>query len=219
MSAAPPIPARCARRPTNSAGLVIPYVSVVAAASTDHGRDILLGEVHGARAARCIRVGLCQVCAQPLERPFVVLTTARRLTEQWSSEAPLHPECARYSRLACPMLAGKMPTYRQRGQANGRPCPDPDCDCGGWVDSNPGAVSKGGQPAEAWFEVWLNDYAIAIFPNRTINGVSWRGITPLKVRALPRPDPPPLQDADLLHRLAAALAAPIPADTAEGTDV
>lgn len=181
-----PIPARCAARPVTASGLVIPFVSVV----TGGGADVLLGEVHRSKADQCIYHHRCQICGQALTAPLVVFATESGLAHQWSSEAPLHPECARYSAAACPMLAGRMATYRQApARAPGRACDKPGCDCDGWITDNAGQDKARGD-AEPWHAVWLNTVHIAVDNTGRINGVSWRGIEPLRIRPVAVPGPP-----------------------------
>lgn len=180
------IPARCAGRPLTRGGLVVPYVSVV----TGGGEDILLGEVHRTKAERCIYLRLCQICGGPLTVPLVVFATSTGLERCWSSEAPLHPECARYSAAACPMLAGKMPGYREGpGRAPGRPCDKPGCDCDGWVTDIDPSQFKARGAAEPWHAVWLDDFIPTVDgTTRRVNGVSWRGIEPRRIRPVAAPD-------------------------------
>jgi len=96
----------------------------------------------------------------------------------------MHPECASYAKAACPMLAGKMATYRHRDRANGRPCTEPGCGCGGWTTVPTAAPAKAGQPAEQWYAVWLDDFGITIDTDRRITGVTWAHLTPRRIKPL-----------------------------------
>jgi hypothetical protein len=151
---APPIPQRCADRPVVG-GLVVPYISLVADGRTR------LGGTRGIRVAECVVRGLCQICGQPLtDRPILFLATQTMIDEGFSSEPALHPECAAYSVKACPMVAGRTATYnRHPHDATGQHCGVDGCECGGWTTAEGG---KAGEPAEAWFRVWVSGYAIGV---------------------------------------------------------
>lgn len=154
-----PIPQRLADRPTQG-GLVVPWISVeLANGSYD------LGNMQNTRANQCFVHRLCQICGQRLTRPIVFLMSEPGLADMTAGEPPLHPECAAYSKAACPMVNGRMRHYRSsptrtEGEA-GKTCTDPGCDCGGW-QSTPGQQDNAGRPAESWFVVWCDDYAITV---------------------------------------------------------
>lgn len=178
MTNAPPIPQRLDGRPTLG-GLVVPYVSV------SDGRQHLLGQVHRSRALTCIRDHLCQVDGEPLGGRRVVFATATGVAEQYSGEAALHPECAAYSAMACPMLHGAMATFRGAAPALDRiECFEPGCNCGGWKPAA-GTKSHAGAPAEPWFAVWLDTYHLATTSEGELHGLAWIGLTPLRVRPVP----------------------------------
>lgn len=152
----PPIPAHLAHRPSRS-GLVVPYVSMTTADGTAH-----LGQTRSRPVGECIVNRLCQICGRPLDRarPLLFLVTQQNIDEGFTSEPALHPECAAYAIQACPMVAGRMPTYaKHQADLVGKPCPDPGCDCLGIVATVPG---RAGQPAPSWFQAWYRDYAIAV---------------------------------------------------------
>lgn len=152
----PPIPERLAHRPTRS-GLVVPYISITTGDGTAH-----LGQTRTKAVAECIVYRWCQICGRPLDRsrPLLFLATQQCIDEGFSTEPALHPECAAYSIKACPMVAGRMPTYaKHQTDLAGKPCPDPGCDCGGIV---PGLPGRAGQTAPKWFRAWYRDYAIAV---------------------------------------------------------
>jgi hypothetical protein len=157
---APPIPARCAHRPLTPDGLVIPFGNVRLA---DGGCDFRSG--HNSRLLACWRDGLCQVCGQPLDHPIVLLAGPRQLAQLLFDEPPVHPECARYVSMACPMVAGERTHYREgpplTDRSRGARCYEPGCDCGGWVPT-PGFEDRGhGGPAHPWFAVYVSGYALA----------------------------------------------------------
>lgn len=148
-----PIPERCAARPVHQ-GLVVPYVSL-----TIDG-EVKFGQTHGIRVAECIVNHLCQICGRSLGPKFVFLLAESMLAKRFSGEPALHPECAAYSTQACPMVGGRMRTYaRAERDYTGKPCPDPACDCNGWVSDQ---HTNAGRPAEPWFSAWFTGYAIGI---------------------------------------------------------
>lgn len=158
---APPIPQRLAHRPTLG-GLVVPYTSIQTTDRTS------LGQSHGIKVGQCIVDKLCGVCGQSLDEqpgkrgPYLFLGTQESIDQGFSRDPANHPECAAYSIAACPMLHGGMKTYAKRPHDwTGKPCPDPGCDCGGWVATDPDE-DRGGRPAEQWFRIWARDYVIAV---------------------------------------------------------
>lgn len=175
-----PIPARLANRPTLG-GLVVPFISI------DFGDGTYaLGETHNRKALECIVGYRCQACGQQLlTRPIVVLATAEQLKRKWTEEPALHPECARYSQEACPMVAGRMPTYRKApARAPGKPCDKPGCNCGGWVSTKRRERNGEAREARPWFAVWLPTYQVAVDPHGQVQGVGWVNITPLRIRSV-----------------------------------
>ena len=174
-----PLPSRLLDRPQQR-GLVVPYISVQTSAG-----DAILGNVHRARALECIDQKRCQICGQRLTMPVVVLVRESQLHLRYSDEPALHPECARYSVAACPMLNGRMSHYAGGSTRHlGKACDKPGCDCGGWVNS-PGTSSKAGEPAEPWVAVWLRDYALAVDEQHRLHGLTWLG-DPIRIRPVPR---------------------------------
>jgi hypothetical protein len=173
-----PIPARLAGRPIVG-GLAVPYISI------DFGDGTYaLGETHNRKAVECILGFRCQACGQPLRHPVVVLATDEQVERKWTEEPGLHPECAAYSVKACPMLAGRMDSYRKApARAPGKPCDKPGCDCGGWVPTSE-HERVGGRPARPWFAVWLPTYQFATDDHGQVRGVAWPDVTPLKIRPI-----------------------------------
>jgi hypothetical protein len=172
----PPIPARLAHRPTH-AGLVVPWVSVVLADGTP-----VLGNLHGTRADAAFLDKLCQICGEKLSRPIVFFASASAHARGQTPEPGMHPECAAYSARACPMVNGRMKVWQASDRAHGMACPDPGCDCAGWMDT-PGGPTPGA-PAEPWFAVWVDDYQIGIGSDGRPNAAIYANLTPLKVRPL-----------------------------------
>ena len=173
----PQVPARCSARPL-AGGRVIPYVSVM----LHDGRPVL-GAVHRSKAVRCIVGRLCQVCGERLGRPLVVIVDQGGVLAQYSGEAALHPECAAYSRNACPVLAGHRETFRVPDRHIGNACSEPGCGCGGWTNTEPDRELRG-SPVGPWHAVWLDDYAIAVNENREVHGLTWQGMSPRRIRPL-----------------------------------
>ncbi|MFB6392564.1 hypothetical protein [Polymorphospora lycopeni] len=168
------IPARCTHRPL-AGGRVVPHISVVLA----DGRPVL-GAVHRSKAMRCISEFRCQICGDPLGSPMVVFVTDAQLADRYSPEAALHPECAAYSRKACPVLAGQVDTLRGVDRHVGSACSEPGCDCAGWVASDGPSVR--GREVGRWWAVWLDSYAIAVNERHEVHGLSWRDVKPRRVR-------------------------------------
>jgi len=108
--------------------------------------------------------GICQTCGEPLTtRPVVLLGGPNQLTGYFT-EPPLHPVCASYAIQACPMVAGRQTHYADRPQLahgpRGAVCPDPGCDCAGWVADD--GETHYGAPAHEWWALWCTDWKIAI---------------------------------------------------------
>jgi hypothetical protein len=186
---APPIPASCAYNPTTRDGLVVPWVNVRLA---DGGVDFRVR--HRAREVQCWHERLCQVCGDRLRHPALLLGPAKSLQRLVFDEPALHAECARYTAAACSMIRGDMTHY-----ASGRPvshgkrgerCPVPGCGCEGWV---PGDVAgRAGDPAEAWFAVWVRGYSVALHPSGDVSGGVVDPDEVLRVRQLGNPGEGPL---------------------------
>lgn len=168
----PAIPASCAYRPTIG-GVVIPWVNVQLA---DGGVDFR--SQHESRSQRCWLNGLCQVCGRFITKPFVLLGGPEHVRSLLFDEPPLHPECAVYVTKACPMVAGRMERFADRDAiSNGRrgqTCPDPDCDCGGWVQTASAGQPIPGRPAHDWYAVYVSGYSCAVsteHPDRVHSGL------------------------------------------------
>jgi hypothetical protein len=169
-TATPPIPARLAYRPTVGE-VVIPWVNVRLA---DGGVDFRT--THRRRWEQAWQQGVCQVCGTPLDvRPVVLLGGPNQIASYFT-EPPLHPECARYAGQACPMVAGRMSAYPDRPLVSlgsrGTKCPEPGCDCSGWVPHPGTGANHGGEPAHDWWAVWCDNWNLAATPEgRLLGGV------------------------------------------------
>lgn len=193
----PPILARLHDAPT-AQGLTIPYLTL-----RHHGHITLWGHrahvtpVWGAvdpeRYALVLALGLCQICGNGLGDRVVVFARPQDWLRGIGPEAGLHPECADYSARGCPMLAGRMPHYRSTAvAARFTPCDNPECGCRLWI--RPGVDSeealRAGQPADAWYALWLNgeDYQIVHHPGdgsaSSGFGVQLRGVRVLRIRKI-----------------------------------
>jgi hypothetical protein len=149
-----PIPATCANRPTVG-GLVAPFANIRLKDGTVDFRS-----PHQATYARCWTERLCQVCGGALTRPAVLFGGPNQVASGHFDEPPLCPPCALYASKACPMVAGRQAHYATRARvsegARGHICPDEACDCGGFVPTDPDSADHGGEPAHAWYAVFIH---------------------------------------------------------------
>lgn len=156
----PPIPATCEHRPTIG-GVVSPWANVQLA---DGGVDFRAQ--HESRVQSCWLNGLCQLCGGRVDRPIVLFGGPRQVAALQFDEPPLHPECAVYASHACPMVAGRAEKYATRQVLvdghRGAVCPDPGCDCGGWVPTPGLTPPAGGDPAHDWYAVYVSGYACGV---------------------------------------------------------
>lgn len=180
----PPIPARLEHRPT-SGGLVHPWVNVTLA-----GGGVDFRSQHRARSEAAWTQGLCQVCGDKLTVPLVLLGGPNQLERLLFDEPPCHPECAAYASQACPMVAGRLTHYPDRQRVSqghrGTKCPDPGCECDGWVPDSEG-VDHGGEPAHVWYAVYASGYSVAFQPDGRLIGGALARDQVLKVRLVSRP--------------------------------
>lgn len=195
----PSIPVRLAERPT-VAGLVQPWVNVQLA---DGGVDFR--QTYGTHRSRAWLEQRCQVDGEPITGLMVFLGGPNQIAGGgYFDEPPLHPECAAYVTKACPMVAGRMTHYRANASitesARGAVCPDPGCDCGGWVATDhtlrdDGSIAVAlvdraeprGDPAHVWYAVYARSYALA----KTPEGVLLGGVPldVLRIRKVSHPGP------------------------------
>lgn len=160
MTDLPPIPASCANRPTVG-GLVAPFVNLRLA---DGGVDFR--SPHHTTYARCWTERLCQTCGGRLSRPAVLFGGPNQVAARSFDEPPLCPPCAVYAAKACPMVAGRQARYATRPRVSeghrGEVCPDPDCDCGGWVSTDPDRGDSGGDLAHPWYALYIDPAHIQV---------------------------------------------------------
>lgn len=161
-----PIPAHLHDAPT-AQGLAIPYLTLCHRGR----RSPVWGAIDPERYALVLGLRLCQVCGDELGRgegpgnQVVVFIRPQDWLRGIAPEAGLHPECAVYSTQGCPMLAGRMPTYRSSAvAARITPCDDPECDCRQWTVPGPESdeAQRAGKPADPWYAALIDadDYQI-----------------------------------------------------------
>lgn len=186
------VPARLESRPRQG-GLVVPWVSVQLGDGTYD-----FGNMHNARASICFLQSRCQIDGELIApQPLVFFVSEIGLEDMTTQEPPVHPECAGYSRRACPMVAGQMKRYRRTpSRAHGSPgatCFLPGCDCAGWAPTSGQGESNAGKPAVRWYMVWCREFAVTVpdeetgkllAAGRLPTGVSIGAkiLSPLKVR-------------------------------------
>ena len=157
----------------------MPWVSVELA-----GGSYDLGNMHNTRVNRCFVERRCQICGEHIGALVVFFLSTSGLADMSVGEPPVHPECAAYSKRACPMLAGRVDHYRRtptRTEGHrGEQCTTPGCDCGGWIPT-PGNSDNAGRSAEAWHMVWCNTYALTV-PDAHTKGLLERGLIPAGVQ-------------------------------------
>lgn len=179
----PPIPIRCAARPTIG-GLVVPYISV------EHADGYVLGAVHTTRMVQCVTERLCQICGQRLGARVVVFATDKDIDAGYTGEPGMHPECAAYSAKACPLVNGRMAHYRANPvNLSAKACPDPGCGCAGWVDSDSDHADTAGKPARPYSAIWIAfaHYIEAVDGDTgRVIGVGLRDVPTLRIRPIER---------------------------------
>lgn len=149
----PPIPVSCAHRPTVG-GLVAPFVNLRLA---DGGVDFR--SPHTAAYEKCWREGLCQTCGHRLGSLAVLFGGPNQLRKRHFDEPPLCTPCAVYASRACPMVAGRQERYASHPRVSagkrGEKCPIPGCGCGGVIPADPSRPDHGGDPAHAWYALYV----------------------------------------------------------------
>ncbi len=157
-----PVPTRLAGAPT-AQGMVVPIITL---AHRDRARPVW-GKLDLDRQQHALRHRLCQICGEPLTDPVVLYIRPADYLRGVAAEPGMHPECAHYSRQACPMLAGTQHRYNPSSN-NTRRCSDPECRCRYWAPHEPdlAASARTASAAEAWYEAWirLSDYHLTTSP-------------------------------------------------------
>jgi hypothetical protein len=168
---APPIPQRLVGRETIG-GRVIPWIQVRLA---DGGVDFRAR--HNRKVVDSWTKGLCQIDGEPLDRGrFVLLGGPDQVAELLFDEPPMHPECARYTALACEMVAGRREHYARGPSVSethrGGTCVDPTCDCGGWVVNAAHRSGDPGRPAHPWYALWAKACTIVAREDGELHGAA-----------------------------------------------
>lgn len=149
-----PIPASCADRPVVG-GLVAPWVNLRLA---DGGVDYR--SPHHTTYAKSWTERRCQVCAAQLGKPAILFGGPNQVAAGSFDEPPMCVPCALYASRACPMVSGRQARYADRDRVaqghRGKTCPDPDCGCGGWTETDPNHVDSSGEPAHPWYAVYIH---------------------------------------------------------------
>jgi hypothetical protein len=148
----PGIPPRLLHRPTVG-GLVVPYTTL----RMPDGRW-RFGAIDADRQTKAFNDKLCQTCGTDLERRTVFAIRDTDLRELISHEPGMHPECAAYSALACPMLAGQMSHHQTNPVA--AQLAALDIVFHGDVTTE----SRLGKPAPVWSLAWTSGYRIYHHP-------------------------------------------------------
>lgn len=139
----PPVPAWLCGRPL-AGGLVVPWITP----KLPDGRYVF-GTIEQTHAEQALVHRLCGICGHRLApQPAVLLLRASDLPRQCTSEPALHPQCAAYTALACPMVNGALVTYRTT------PVPG--------LPLTAQAAARRGARAERWFSVWLKDHHLVV---------------------------------------------------------
>jgi len=195
----PPIPAALHDRPVQG-GLVVQWIAL----KTRHGYDFAGCE--GRKVNLAMLDGLCQIDGRPIDGPFVFFAAQDQLEDLSDivvDAPPMHPQCALYSGMACPMVTGRLASYRATETRASREqgCVEPGCDCEGWIRTDSRAAM--GIDAQPWYEVWTRDYirvvrhpkiVAALRSGSTIPGerIYARINTPLRIRPV-TPGAPPIR--------------------------
>ncbi|MFJ7416452.1 cell envelope biogenesis protein OmpA [Streptomyces sp. NPDC098077] len=137
MNAQPPVPMRCAGRPTLG-GLVIPWITLHA------GGRYLFGALDKDRRDRALVERRCQVCGQSLDERICLAVRPADVHAGYTAEPGMHPECLAYSVRACPMLSGETTRYRATPASSGLP---------GVAEAGNGP--RAGRPADAFDAWWI----------------------------------------------------------------
>ena len=134
-----PIPVALRHRPTVG-GLVVPWITM----QMPDGR-YRFGAIDAERLLAALTDRICQICGNAMSRPFVFAMRDVDLSRLIAPEPAMHPECARYSVTACPMLAGTMTRYGAHAPNSPASTGDP-------------AGARPGHAAHAWRLLWTSGY-------------------------------------------------------------
>jgi hypothetical protein len=201
----PRIPKRMAACPVHG-GLALPEV---AARHTSDQLPPLFGINDPRRVNRLLAGKRCGGCGQELStRPggkYTLLLRPADFTRGYSSEPALHAsDCAPYAIRACPLLNGRMTSYRTtRRDLEAECCGDAACDCRLWTNSADQQARAGATASPVYAAVYRQqDYRLRWGDVRehrdVLLGVAVSGIEPLRIRLVTRGEPSPLDLARAL---------------------
>ncbi len=156
-----PIPEWLAHRPT-AGGLVVPWITP----RTTDGR-YLFGLIEKNLAEQALQRRLCGICGRPLDDRQILFMRLSDLPRQRTNEPAVDPICAHYTTNSCPMISGRLSTYRTNPI---------------WAGEDSAGSARRGAPAEPWFAVWLREYRL-VQDHGDLAG-SYAGIQPLRIRAV-----------------------------------
>ena len=165
-----PIPQSLQHLPTLG-GLVVPWITP----RTGDGR-YLFGSIDRDRQDQALRRRWCGVCGLPLQDRLVLMMRLSDLGRRCTNEPALHPWCAAYTSTACPMIAGRLDSYRASlPKLDEHMVAAADC------------AARQGAAAEPWFSIWLASYELVT--NEGGLAASYAGSTPLRIRPIPAAPP------------------------------
>jgi hypothetical protein len=196
----PPIPKLMADRPVQG-GLAMPWIALELADGTY--------DLAGC-AARRVNLAMfdarCQLCSHPITYRPVFFGTQDQVEDDpiVLDSPPMHADCADYAAAVCPMVHGRLATYRAKESRAHRSdsCNKVGCDCGGWKIVEPEAMAgRAGQAAPRWSRVVCEDY-FRMVPDRPRNLVQRLRLgmaLPAGLRILAQiPDPVSVEPVPLL---------------------
>jgi hypothetical protein len=152
------------------AGLVVPWITP----RTPDGR-YLFGGIDATLTERALRQRRCGICGRALDDRLVLMMRLSDLPHQGSAEPGLHSVCAHYTTSACPMINGRLRTYRSSPIRL-----DTDASCDPASEPSAEQAARQGARAEPWFAVWLDDYHLAEIAGHL--AASYAGTRPLRIR-------------------------------------
>lgn len=124
----PPLPKRIAQLPVDERGYPVPWFVVWLKGKPE------FRIADGEKVLIALRERRCWVCGDPIGHDPTFVTGTMALINRCHGEAPCHPECAKFSALACPHLKNPNARRREAGLPEGTET------SGYAVDRNPGVV-------------------------------------------------------------------------------
>lgn len=108
-----PVPPRLAKRPTDSRGYPITFVTQF----NDGEPDFTV--VAGDRISDCVRFDLCGLCGQHLGKFRSFIGGPKSTESGMYVDPPMHTDCAEYALLVCPHLATPTARYKKQNLKEG----------------------------------------------------------------------------------------------------